>query len=732
MPLGMSLAEYKRKRSFSRTPEPEGKQARSGSQKNKLLFVVQKHHASHLHYDFRLELRGALKSWAVPKGPSMNPEDKRLAMLVEDHPFDYKDFEGVIPKGNYGAGTVIIWDQGTYEPAERAANKAEQEKLLLKQFYSGQMKIRLKGKKLKGEFVLVRSENREENAWLLIKKKDADAGNIDITKKDRSVVSGKTLDQVAKDKKSKQWISNRAANGELKEERRTPKKTVTKATKKPAGQEKTRDENKTKPARKALKVEKQKQEPAQIIEPNLPGDESIDFDEMVAQLLTEIKKKKRAPMPQNIKPMLATLTDEPFDKPDWIYEVKWDGYRALAYLDKGKVELKSRNNNSFNEKFFPVYEALKEWSVKAVVDGEIVVVNEKGLSTFSELEGWQAVEDGQLEYYVFDILWLNGIDLMGLPLIERRRILQQLVPDNEIIRYSESFAANGTEFFASAEKLGIEGIVAKRADSIYQPDVRTKDWLKIKTEQRHDAIIAGYTRNAGTDKLFSALILGIYDDGKLKFIGQAGTGFTKKSQAELIKKLKPIETKECPFEEEPEINRPTRFRPNPPKTEVFWVEPQLVCEVKYQELKPEGIMRHASFQGLREDKRPREVEEEEPVPAPVEKPAKKSAKTKKASPKTSSKKPSKQFLDPKSDSEDKTINNHLLKFSNLNKIYWPAEKLTKRDLLNYYHAVAPFMLPYMKDRPQSLNRHPNGIKGKNFYQKKCWRKSRRLAHHSPL
>lgn len=663
----MSLAEYKRKRSFSRTPEPEGKTAGSRAQKSKLLFVVQKHHASHLHYDFRLELKGALKSWAVPKGPSINPNDKRLAMLVEDHPFDYKDFEGVIPKGNYGAGTVIVWDQGTYEPVEKAATRAEQEKILLKQFYSGQMKFRLKGKKLKGEFVLVRSENREENAWLIIKKKDADSANIDITKKNRSVVSGKTLDQVAADKKSKQWISNRSSNGKLREEEPVAKK-----------------------------------KPEESL-PAVTIDDSKDYDELVVQLLSELKKKKRSPMPHRIKPMLATLTDKPFDKPDWIYEVKWDGYRAMAYLDKGKVELKSRNNNSFNEKFFPVYEALKEWPIKAVVDGEIVVVDENGLSAFSKLEGWQAVEDGQLEYYVFDILWLNGIDLMGLPLIERRKILQQLVPENEIIRYSESFAANGMEFFASAEKLGIEGIVAKKADSIYQPDVRTKDWLKIKTEKRHEAIIAGYTRNEGTDKLFSALILGIYDEGKLKFIGQAGTGFTKKSQTELLKKLKSLETDASPFEEEPEINRPTRFRPNPPKTEVIWVKPKLVCEVKYQELKPEGIMRHASFQGLREDKPPREVQEEEPVAVPA--PKKKATLNKKS------------FLDPQSASQERTINGQLIKFSNLNKIYWPAEKLTKRDLLNYYHAVAPYMLPYMKDRPQSLNRHPNGINGKNFFQK---------------
>ena len=682
----MSLAEYKRKRSFSRTPEPEGKQ-RSKAAKNQLLFVVQKHHASHLHYDFRLELKGALKSWAVPKGPSMNPNDKRLAMLVEDHPFDYKDFEGVIPKGNYGAGTVIIWDQGTYEPAEPAATKAENEKLLLKAFYSGQLKIKLKGKKLKGEFVLVRSQNREENAWLLIKKTDEQSAEIDITRKNKSVVSGKTLEQVAADKASKQWISNRSSNGELKGERSAENKRSTSKNKK-----------KEEPATTEAKLQPYT---------TASTEDSKDYDEIVAEIFSKLSKKKRSNMPHQLKPMLATLTDKPFDKPDWIYEVKWDGYRALAYLNDGKVELKSRNNNSFNEKFYPVYEALKEWPIKAVVDGEIVVVDEKGLSAFSKLEGWQSVDDGQLEYYVFDILWLNGIDLMGLPLLERREILQQLVPENEIIRFSESFATNGKEFFASAEKLGIEGIVAKQANSIYKPDERTKNWLKIKTEQRHDAIIAGYTRNEGSDKQFSALILGVYEDGELKFIGQAGTGFTKKSQAELLKKLKPLQTKESPFKKEPEINRPTRFRSNPPKAEVFWVKPKLVCEVKYQELKPEGIMRHASFQGLREDKSPVEVQEEEPVPAP-------SAKKEKKTPVKTAGTP---FLEPKTDSQEKKLNGHIIKFTNLNKIYWPAEKLTKRDMLNYYHAVAPYMLPYMKDRPQSLNRHPNGINGKNFFQK---------------
>jgi bifunctional non-homologous end joining protein LigD len=444
----MSLSEYKKKRSISTASKPAGTKPRRGkSQKNELLFVVQKH-AAHPHYHFRLELSGTLKSWAIAKGPSMNPDEKRLAMLVEDIPFDYKHFEGMISPGNDGADNVIIWDQGTYEPAEQAATKADKEKLLLKGLYSGTLKIRLKGKKLKGEFVLVRSDDRGNNAWLLIKKKDEQPANIHITKKDRSVVPGKPL-QVAITKKSQQSITVRSSSRKLKE------------------------------------PEKVKNNEIEIEEKRVPPpDDNKDYDEAVAEILSRLKVKKRTPMPKDIQPMLARLVTEPFDKPEWIYEVKWDGYRSLAYLNKGKVELRSGENESFNEKFFPVHAALKEWPIKAVVDGEIVVVDENGVSAFSKLEEWKTVDDGQLEFYLFDILWLNGISLMDLTLLERRRILEQLIPENEIIRFSESFATNGKEFFKSAEKLGIEGIVAKRADSTYQPGKRTQNWLKIRTKKK--------------------------------------------------------------------------------------------------------------------------------------------------------------------------------------------------------------------------------------------------------
>ena len=680
------------------------------------MFVVQKHAASHLHYDFRLELKGTLKSWAVPKGPSMNPADKRLAMLVEDHPFDYKDFEGIIPAGNYGAGTVIIWDEGTYEPAEKLASKAEQEKALLKAFYSGSMRIKLNGKKLKGEFALVQSKGREENAWLLMKKTDDASSTEDITLKDRSVVSGKTLGEVAENKGSKKWISNRSQDGKLKESKQE-EKAASKKAKAASKEEETGTGN--------------------------------QYNMIVKEIISDLKRKgnlktKAAAFPTDLKPMLATLIDEPFDDPEWRYEVKWDGYRALAYMNKGKVDLRSRNNNDFNSKFYPVYRALETWEVNAVVDGEIVVVNEDGLSQFGKLQDWKSEADGELLFYVFDILWLEGVALVNLPLTERRSILGQVVPTEGIIRLSESFETSGTGFYKLAQQMGLEGIIAKKADSIYRPDTRTKEWLKIKTEQRHEAVIAGYTRNEGSRKTFSAVILGVYDKDKLTFIGQAGTGFTDKLQEKILKALKPLETNKCPFPEEPVINKPTRFRPNPPKADVVWVKPELVCEVKYQELSKDGIMRHPSFQGLREDKKAKDVVRELSLPVKVvlaevenetesaaeasiepnkkasdkkepKPPAKKTAEKKSAAPVKDSGR--KLLLNAKEETQTKTIAGRDLQFTNLSKIYWPKEKISKRDMLNYYYQVAPYMLPYMKDRPQSLNRHPDGINGESFYQK---------------
>ncbi|RYZ87431.1 MAG: DNA ligase, partial [Proteobacteria bacterium] len=350
----MGLSKYNEKRSFSDTPEPTGGKPKGGE----LIFVIQKHDASRLHYDFRLEMDGVLKSWAVPKGPSLDPTVKRLAMMVEDHPFDYRDFEGIIPKGNYGAGTVIVWDQGTYTPIEKFATKKEQEKHLLQRLEKGDVKIVMKGKKLKGEFALVRTNGMGENSWLLIKHRDKHATTDDVTLKDKSVQSGKTIEKIAASS-SNVWESNRKTTSD------TAKKTAVKKS----------------PAKKAAakKTAVKKSASKKKVNP-------------------ELNDAPEAPFPETVSPMLATLVDKPFDEPGWCYEIKWDGYRAVALSNEGNVKIVSRNNKSFDEKFYPVFDAVKAWNVNAVIDGEIAVLNESGVSNFGSLQNWRSEADGELIY----------------------------------------------------------------------------------------------------------------------------------------------------------------------------------------------------------------------------------------------------------------------------------------------------------------------------------------------
>jgi bifunctional non-homologous end joining protein LigD len=420
--------------------------------------------------------------------------------------------------------------------------------------------------------------------------------------------------------------------------------------------------------------------------------------------------------PEDIKPMLATLVDEPLNDEGWIYELKWDGFRALAYLKDGTVEIRSRNNKTFNDKFYPVFDALKEWNINAVFDGEIVVVNEQGLPDFATLQTWRSEADGDLVYYIFDVLWYEGKNLIGRPLKERRKVLQQIAPDQGKIRISQNFNASGSELFELANKMGLEGIIAKKDDSVYQPDVRSKEWLKIKTQKQQEAVIGGYTKNEGTSKKFSALLLGIYENGALVPITPVGTGFTNKMQAEILEKLKPLETEVCPFNQIPDYNKPSRFRPNPPQAEVTWVKPQLVAEVSFRTVATDGSLRHPSFKGLREDKDPKDVVMEAPA-STVKIISKDSALIKDSVITTRGKRERKTLLNPTDESQVRNINGHDLKFPNLSKVYWPKENVTKRDMLNYYYQVAPYMLPFMQDRPQTLNRFPNGIESQSFYQK---------------
>jgi bifunctional non-homologous end joining protein LigD len=672
----MGLNEYKKKRSFNKTPEPKGdKKGLNGA----LHFVIQKHAASRLHYDFRLEMQGVLKSWAVPKGPSLNPEDKRLAMMVEDHPYDYKDFEGIIPPGNYGAGTVIVWDEGTYEPyVPVEGDRKQQEKELLKELHRGDLKFVLHGKKVKGAYALVHIKGREENAWLLIKKKDKYAKDIDITKKDKSVQSGMKLEQVAKES-TNEWQSNRktkSSKSKSVKSVKSSKSVVSKSSKPPV-----------------------KKKPAPVA--GLPD------------------KGRKAKIPSGIAPMLATLTDKPFDDDDWLFEIKWDGYRALSYIQKGKVELLSRKNLSFNAKFSPVAQALKELGAEAVLDGEIVSVNSEGKGDFQLLQQWQKTGKGQLLYYVFDILWLNGKSLVDLPLTERKEILKSILPENDIIRFSDHIVGKGKEFYEEASRQGLEGIMAKKADSTYSPDVRTRQWLKIKTHRRQEAVICGFTEPRRSRKYFGALVLGVYENGELKYAGHTGTGFTEKLQADVYKKLKPLIAKETPFDKKPKTNMPCT-----------WVKPKLVCEIKFGEWTQENIMRIPVFLGLREDKNPKEVTREKPVPltstAAKKAAQKKKAATKKvisrkdakAQSKTGALAPSREkLLDHSQTKQTLTIDGKELTFTNPQKIYWPKEKITKGEVIEYYHRIAPYILPYLKDRPQSLNRNPNGISKPGFYQK---------------
>ncbi len=347
--------------------------------------------------------------------------------------------------------------------------------------------------------------------------------------------------------------------------------------------------------------------PAISYQQNYIGTEFL-FQLIMAKKTTQsIDIGEKSSFPKDVQPMLATLVDEPFDHKDWLFEIKWDGYRAISYIKNGHVEISSRNNKSFNEKFYPVYEALKSWKIDAVIDGEIIVADNKGISDFGALQNWRSEADGSLIYYVFDLLWYDGKSLMEEPLSKRREMLKDILPPGDRILYSDEVNAAGISFFKSAAKMGLEGILAKKADSFYMPGNRSKDWLKIKTQLRQEVVIGGYTLNEGSSKSFSSLLVGVFNKKELVFTGKVGTGFTSKKQVELMKLFDPLIISKSPFEFTPDINKPSRFRPDPPKAEAVWLKPELVCEVNYRELTSDGIMRHPSFKGLREDKLPKKV-----------------------------------------------------------------------------------------------------------------------------
>jgi bifunctional non-homologous end joining protein LigD len=553
----MGLKEYASKREFEKTPEPKpgkgtvpdlrtdpvsstGKVVESGlspgmDKADRLIFVVHKHAARALHYDLRLELEGVLKSWAVPKGPSLDPSSKRLAVLVEDHPLDYKDFEGVIPEGNYGAGSVIIWDRGFYHhPSVRDENGNE--KLLLEGFRKGNMKFVLEGEKLQGEFALVKT-GKDGKSWLLLKKKDRNATRGDILKENRSVVSRKTLEEMLEADRSKSFRQKKSNQIRLHE---------------------------------AMENEDLKDAPVK-------------------------------PMPHAIQPMLATLVKEPFDHPDWIFEVKWDGYRAVAEIRDDGVSLYSRNRISFARKFSPIVDSLRKFRFDAVLDGEIVVVDDQGHPDFQMLQHYQDSGSGHLLYYVFDLLYFRRHDLTGLPLFRRKELLKKILPSTPKIRFSDHVSKEGVLFYNAAKEKGLEGIIAKHSQSVYEAGRRSRQWLKVKTKLTQEAVIAGFTEPGGGRKYFGALVLGVYEGDELMYIGHVGGGFTANNLRDIHEKLEPLIQKECPFAVKPETNAP-----------VTWGKPELVCEVALSSWTEDGVMRHPVFFRLREDKAAREVVREKP------------------------------------------------------------------------------------------------------------------------
>ncbi|RKD13812.1 DNA ligase D [Pelobium manganitolerans] len=596
----MGLEKYNEKRDFTATKEPKG----GKSANKKLRFVVQRHHASHLHYDFRLELDGVLKSWAVPKGPSLNPKDKRLAMMVEDHPYDYKDFEGEIPKGNYGAGTVSIFDEGFYHSL--ADERKDDVKTLHAGLHSGNLKFSLNGKILKGEFALVRLKNAEDNSWLLIKHDDKYAEHKKFSAED--------------------LVSEKIKKAGL-------------AFKK---------------AEKAPKV----------------------------QAKQEVKAAKKA-----YEPMLATLASDIFDDEDWLFERKLDGYRILAENGE-KLNLVTRNGKNYTDKYPSIAKELKKLKEDCVIDGELVAVDKKGKDVFQLLQHYEESK-AELKYYAFDLLALDGHDLTELPLIQRKNLLEKLLEPYQFknVLFNQHIIGKGKKAFKEAEREHWEGIIGKRANDTYYPGKRTQSWLKFKFNNSQEAIICGFTAPGGSRKRFGALVLGMLDDKEhIKYIGNCGTGFTDTDLEELYQKMEPLIMKSKPFKAKVAQER-----------NATWIKPELVCEVTYTEWTNDGHLRHPVFKGLRTDKDKKSVKAELP------KNAKKVAKQK-------------HDFGGENDVE-KTFGGKKVSLSNLDKLYWPKEKITKGDLIHYYDTVANEMLPYLKNKPLSLNRHPNGITKPGFFQK---------------
>jgi bifunctional non-homologous end joining protein LigD len=677
------LSEYQQKRHFTKTPEPEGGAPSSDGNR---VFVVQKHAATRLHYDLRLELDGVLKSWAVPKGPSMNPGDKRLAIQVEDHPYDYRKFEGSIPKGEYGGGEVIVWDEGTYAPEGTMSPQQQMAK--------GDFKFQLFGEKLRGSFVLVRLKSQKgKPEWLLIKHRDSFADpNWDAEQHAESVLTGRTLKDIAE---------GRPGSGKHR-----------------------------------------------------------------AQDISQISGAVKAPMPRMPKGVpvtLAQLQDHPFSHPDWVFEIKWDGVRAIAQIENGKTTLWARSGRDVTREYPELNDLASHFRVtNAIVDGEIATLDQDGRSDFQKLQSRLGVQNPSrqqmdsvpVNYYFFDLPYADGYDLRRAPLTERKALLKSVLLPDERIRYSDDVPEQGEALFEAARERGLEGIVAKRADSPYS-GTRTSAWLKIKIVQELDAVVAGYTAGRGSRKYFGALVLGLYDKRELKFIGGVGTGFDEKNLASLFEKLQALHTETCPFRKAPAL-----------REAVQWVKPQLVARIKYANWTADSHLRAPVFLSLRNDrtaqdctfadveprhtaapappgppsKKKRKAQASQapasdtdapPPPAkPLEKGAtshkkatakepKRSASTKAALSSKMAGKIEEELRAGSSESLDIESDGQRLHLTHLNKIYFPEVGIKKRELLAYYYRMGEYIVPYLKNRPMVLRRYPDGVGGKAFFQKEA-------------
>jgi bifunctional non-homologous end joining protein LigD len=672
----VALETYRKKRKFGVTPEPRGRKGRGAGHR----YVIQKHAARRLHYDLRLELDGVMKSWAVTRGPSLDPNDKRLAVQVEDHPIEYNAFEGTIPAGEYGGGTVMIWDRGSWFP------EGDPHKGLAK----GHLVFDLDGEKLHGRWHLVRMRaragERHEN-WLLIKGKDEEArgpGDHDIlAEKPRSVTTGRSIEEIAAGKggKARVWHSNRSDNAKPDDQASFKQKIAEIAATSPV-----RRQAKTKPsARPRAKT----QPAARNAESKRSG-------------RSKASRPLKSKLPTFVPPSLATLYDRAPSGPDWLHEIKFDGYRIEARLEDGDVRLLTRKQQNWTQRFPPVAEAVAALAAEtALLDGEIVVEDGNGISNFSLLQtDLKDKRTDRFVYYVFDLLYLDGRDLTGAPLVERKAALARLLKGYGkagVIRYTDDFNEDGPIIFRHACEMGLEGIVSKRRSATYRSG-RTDNFVKTKCHGREEFIVAGYTPATAMPRAIGALTVATHENGELRYAGRVGTGYTQKMAHELFKRLAPLRIE----------RRPVELPPDERRKDVIWVEPKLVIEVEFAGVTHGGVLRQASFKGIREDKTAKDVVREVAVPRPASHAqlARNPARTVKAS-----------VTNARQSKKNDSAGGTALHLTHPDRVYWPDAGVTKKDLAAYYVAVWDWIKPHIVNRALALVRAPEGVGGETFFQK---------------